>query len=575
MNTHRHRGAAFFVSALLASTVSAGEGGGGLVGWVENTHGTPVAGALISVFGKGVGTTGLVTLTDSAGQFMLPHLPAGSYTLRALGSGHVPSPAQKFTVLPNRDATFTLSLTPVAESVPEEKPLAAESPDAEPLREWRWLLRHKRRSALEDRDDETPLPAGALEVADAPSLRQPTLRLADLGGSVEFITMPLGALSPADVNGAGQGALRLRGRLAEGVQWNLGGLVTESQGTSWRMAAEFVLEPGGGHTIETGAGYGMGLARRFGSVDEPLNDTRGVGAMFARTRINVASNVTASVGGRYSYLGFLADPNHLDTMVALEFRGAPGTVIRASASSRTLAPGGDLLTLSTRDSSPLISYAALTDTLRASKTTSYELAVDRTVGPTTIGARAFYEDTADQLVNVLEGYPATRSLHMFNGGPLAVHGVAVTLGHHFGDAVSGSVTYSYGQARRTGLLVGDGMVGMELASASFRQTHFHDLEAQLETFIDLTDTRLQAFCRINALNPQSEGSVGNGSFANTRFDIQLTQGLPFLQPLTRADWEVLVGVRNLFYERGEGGMFDEMVVLHSPKRVVGGIAVHF
>jgi hypothetical protein len=86
---------------------------------------------------------------------------------------------------------------------------------------------------------------------------------------------------------------------------------------------------------------------------------------------------------------------------------------------------------------------------------------------------------------------------------------------------------------------------------------------------------LQAFCRINALNPQSEGSVGNGSFANTRFDIQLTQGLPFLQPLTRADWEVLVGVRNLFYERGEGGMFDEMVVLHSPKRVVGGIAVHF
>jgi hypothetical protein len=192
--THRHRGAAFFVSALLASTVSAGEGGGGLVGWVENTHGTPVAGALISVFGKGVGTTGLVTLTDSAGQFVLPHLPAGSYTLRALGSGHVPSAAQRFTVLPNRDATFTLSLTPVGESAGDEKPVAAESTDSEPLREWRWLLRHKRRSALEDREEETPIPASALQVADAPSLRQPVLRLADLGGSVEFVTMPLGAL---------------------------------------------------------------------------------------------------------------------------------------------------------------------------------------------------------------------------------------------------------------------------------------------------------------------------------------------------------------------------------------------
>ena len=157
LNTHRQRGAAFFVSALLASTVSAGEGGGGLVGWVENTHGTPVAGALISVFGKGVGNTGLVTLSDSAGQFVLPKLPAGSYTLRALGSGHVPSAAQKFTVLPNRDATFTLSLTPVGEtaSATEEKPVAAESADSEALREWLWLLRHKRRSALEDREPST------------------------------------------------------------------------------------------------------------------------------------------------------------------------------------------------------------------------------------------------------------------------------------------------------------------------------------------------------------------------------------------------------------------------------------
>lgn len=575
MNTRRRPGAVFFVSALLASTVSAGEGGGGLVGWVENTHGTPVAGALVSVFGKGVGTTGLVTLTDSAGQFVLPRLPAGSYTLRALGSGHVPSPAQKFTVLPNLDATFTLSLTPVGEPATEEKAAAGDGAPSEALREWQWLLRHKRRSVLEDREEGTPIPAGALQVADTPPLRQPAPRLADLGGSVEFLTMPLGALSPADVNLAGQGALRLRGRLADGVQWNLGGLVTESQGTSWRMAAEFVLEPGGGHTIESGAGYGMGLARRFGSVDEPLGDPRGVGAMFVRSRIKVASNLTASLGGRYSYFGFLADPNHLDTMVAVEFQGAPGTVIRGSASTRTLAPGGDLLTLSTRDSSPLISYAALTDTLRASKTTSYELAVDRNVGPTTVGARAFYEDTADQLVNVLEGYPATRSLHMFNVGPLATRGVGVTMGHHFGGGVNGSVAYTYGQASRGGLPMGGGMVGMQPASASFRRAHFHDLEARLETFIDLTDTRLQAFCRINAMSPESDGSGGSGSFANTRFDIQLTQGLPFLQPLTRADWEVLVAFRNLFYERGEGGMIDELVVLHPPKRVVGGIAVHF
>ncbi|PYQ24324.1 MAG: hypothetical protein DMF79_01990, partial [Acidobacteria bacterium] len=136
------------ISALFASGASAGEGGGGLVGWVESTHGTPVAGAVISVFGKGMGNGGFVTLTDSAGQFVLPRLPAGSYTLRALDSGHVPYPARKFTVLPDRDAMFTLSLTPIGETASPARPVGAlgsappEDDDAAALREWRWLLRH-------------------------------------------------------------------------------------------------------------------------------------------------------------------------------------------------------------------------------------------------------------------------------------------------------------------------------------------------------------------------------------------------------------------------------------------------
>jgi hypothetical protein len=61
----------------------------------------------------------------------------------------------------------------------------------------------------------------------------------------------------------------------------------------------------------------------------------------------------------------------------------------------------------------------------------------------------------------------------------------------------------------------------------------------------------------------------------TRFDVQLTQGLPFLAPLTRADWELLVAVRNMFYEASQVGFLDELAVQDPPTRVVGGIAVRF
>src|SRR5207247_6993584 len=152
-------------------------------------------------------------------------LPAGSYTLRALDGGHVPYPARKFTVLPDRDATFTVSLTPIGETATPAKPPGSvsaggqappEDENAAALREWRWLLRHKRRSVLEDRSED-PLPAGAIRVADAMPLRSAGPWFTDLGGSVELVASPVGAFLPADVSMAGQGALRLRGRLADSI----------------------------------------------------------------------------------------------------------------------------------------------------------------------------------------------------------------------------------------------------------------------------------------------------------------------------------------------------------------------
>ena len=167
--------ASVFVHPVVCALASADEGGG-LVGWVESTRGAPVGGAVVSIFGKGIRGGSLLTLADSQGHFALPSLPAGSYTLRAIGTGHQPSAAQRVTVLPNRDALFTLSLTPVGEKAADAGASAEAVSEGE--REWRWLVRHKQRSVLEMADDEVresdSRPAPALP--DAGRARGPRAR---------------------------------------------------------------------------------------------------------------------------------------------------------------------------------------------------------------------------------------------------------------------------------------------------------------------------------------------------------------------------------------------------------------
>ena len=122
-------------------------------------------------------------------------------------------------------------------------------------------MRHKRRSVLETAGHDVEprrrsgralaRPAAAALADAAASGRQHGAR-GDRGARGRSPT-PAGSGLPG-----GLGSLRLQGRLADGVRWSLGGLVAENEGRAWRMAAEFVLEPGGGHEIEVGAGLRRG-----------------------------------------------------------------------------------------------------------------------------------------------------------------------------------------------------------------------------------------------------------------------------------------------------------------------------
>ena len=60
-----------------------------------------------------------------------------------------------------------------------------------------------------------------------------------------------------------------------------------------------------------------------------------------------------------------------------------------------------------------------------------------------------------------------------------------------------------------------------------------------------------------------------------RFDLQVNQSLPFMN-FMGSQWEMLVGVRNLFHEIvADTSAYDELLVVRPPKRIVGGLTVRF
>jgi outer membrane receptor protein involved in Fe transport len=559
------------VAARTAGAASPADGGG-VLGWVEDTRGAPVPGAVISIFGKGVGGSGLVTLSDSAGRFFLPSLPAGSYTLRALGAGHQPAPARLITVLPNRDSTFTVSLTPVGEE--GESSLRAEPEDKLTRRELTWLLRHKRRSVLETRDAGPP----EAEPGDEPAARRLLASFhPDLTGTVELMTNPADFGSDSDGQDeepASLSVLRLRGRIAQSGSWSLGGLVSESEDTIWRMAAEFLIDAEDGHQLQMGSGYGARWRRPILPSDRGSRlDDRSVGALFLQDRWEMDDRLTATLGGRFTHIGFLDQANHFDPLFALELRHDAQTRLRGSLAARTLVPGGDLLTLSSLATAPAIAYAAMDPGLRPEQSLRVEISLDQDLGDTRVSAHTFYEGVHDQLHNRFDVASDGRNLHIANVGGVAMRGMGLTVARRIGDCVTGSMSYTYGHSWRAPRTAAP--IEVEYApSIAIRKGDFHDLVGRLETVLESSDTRLVAYYRMSRLVPVGE-SRPLAPVRTSRFDVQLSQGLPFLGGLTRADWDLLLAVRNLYYEPSEGALVDEMAVTNPPRRVLGGIAVRF
>jgi hypothetical protein len=105
----------------------------------------------------------------------------------------------------------------------------------------------------------------------------------------------------------------------------------------------------------------------------------------------------------------------------------------------------------------------------------------------------------------------------------------------------------------------------------------HDVTTTLGTSIDTTQTRLQAAYRVIYHPGLSFGpeSASSGTNVDSRFSVQVFQILPFVG-WNGTQWELMVAVRNLFYDDIEkASILDELSVIDAPRRVLGGVTVRF
>jgi hypothetical protein len=70
-------------------------------------------------------------------------------------------------------------------------------------------------------------------------------------------------------------------------------------------------------------------------------------------------------------------------------------------------------------------------------------------------------------------------------------------------------------------------------------------------------------------------ATGDGPTLDGRFDVQVRQSLPFMD-FSAARWEMLVAVRNFFRDGApDQSVYDELLVVRPPKRIVGGLTLKF
>lgn len=578
---------------------------GTITGQVLDDTGQPLPDVVVSAVG---GTTSFA-LSDRTGQFTLRSLTPGPYLIRAHLDGYVSARQSIVTVRPSARTVSTFTLRRMAS--PGQPGLLAAgasevaAPEAERGRdegETAWRLRRLKRSILKS---ET-----GLEGLSARDDWFVTESLQFLGRAFESSARMAGSLfthSPfvGEVNLLTTGAFDAPGELLQlertrGVaffsvgapvgghgDWNVKAALNHGDLSSWIVAGNYVTRAPARHRYQLGMSYGLhryegGNIAALAAITETA---RNVGAVYAYDDWKLSDRLSIGYGGHYAHYDYLQDPAHLSPRLSATFNITERVHLRAVAARRVTAPGAEEFLPPARAQvlPPQRTFAPVTadGVLLPEDMQHYEVGVERTLEGVTIGVRAFQQTIDDQLVTVFglrgEGSVAAEIGHYFVGsaGNVDVQGWGVTVAHALTPHLRGSFDYSLSTADWGAARTGDSArLARRVPSAVRDDERVHDFTTALETDVPVSATRVFVLYKMNSAYTRADDAAATPGL-DGRWDVQVIQGLPFLN-FTSAQWEMLVGIRNLFRESfSETSVYDELLVARPPKRLVGGITVKF
>jgi hypothetical protein len=370
--------------------------------------------------------------------------------------------------------------------------------------------------------------------------------------------------------------------------WQLRAALNQGDLSSWVVAGSYVVRAPAAHEYTAGMSYGAqhyegGNALALAAMPE---GARNVGSIFGSDQWTISQAV--KVGVHYAHHDYMDAPALFSPHVSAAVAVTPKTKLRASATRRLTAPGGEEFLPPRRAAlmPPQRTFSSLTaGGFRTQTTEHYEVALERVYPAATVAARTFRQHVGNQMATLF-GLDGIHGLATTGGalghyivataGDLTMQGAAVAVTHPIGSHVRGRTEYSFSNAQWASSRANDAAILAAIAPALLRkpEERLHDLTTSIEAEVPVTATRVFFLYRVsNGFADQP--SPTNDARVDSRFDLQVNQLLP-LRNFLRARWEATVSLSNVFHEAiDSGSAYDELLVVRPPTRVVGGLTVSF